>query len=314
MKNRLDRMVDVAVQVLMEIGRPATAGEIISRARENPRYRNFINGKTPHKTLNARISVDIAKNNERSQFYRYGPASYGLRSFLAESAVDSRYRKVFIGVNRRKEVSNEPVAILSCDSVSFFARDGFYQEQHHPLSLLNFLDIKYMDRKFAEGRNDVKQLVSYAYIYHEDSVLAFEKGRYTSDDGEFIGRQSIGFGGHINYYDLSLFDDTPVGLTSNIRRELFEELFITRKDLFDAIANIRFEGYLVDSSTGNGKKHLGLAASVKLSRQVELETATLGIRNLRWISAANTPNSFENFEIWSQYLFRHLQLTNGYQI
>ncbi|WP_438346189.1 HTH domain-containing protein [Methylorubrum populi] len=302
-----DRLVDVATSILRALKRPATAQEIIDFARSQSAFDGIAGGKTPHKTLNARIAVDIIKNGDKSRFYRYAPASYGLRESLDDDKHDNNYKKVFIGTSRRKQVSNEPVATVRHSSLRFLKSDGLYTSDLFPLQLLNLLDIRYIDRKFAEEQNDIIQLVSYACVQHEDQVLAFEKGRYTSDNGEFIGKQSIGLGGHVNYYDLSLFDDTPVGLKSNIIRELYEELYIFRNHFRHGIQSISFHGFLVDSSTANGRKHLGLAASVRLKHRLELDTATLGFRNLRWISSKKTPNSFNHFEIWSQYLFRHIQ-------
>jgi len=312
LRDRLpDRLIDAAVAILRQLKRPASAKEIIDAARSQPDLQHFIGGKTPHKTLNARIAVDIIKKGNDSIFYRYAPASYGLREAFSDDSHDHNYKRVFIGNSRRKEVSNEPVATIIADDLSFLAFDGLYSAEQYPLGILNLLDIRYLDRKHVELRTDVKQLVSYACLYHDDCVLAFEKGRYTSDNGEFIGKQSIGFGGHVNYYDLSLFDETPVGLNLNIIRELYEELYIFRNHFKGGIEEIRFLGFLVDSSTNNGKKHLGLAAAVKLKQKLELETATLGFRNLRWIPVEKTPNSFNQFEIWSQYLFRHLQNLSG---
>lgn len=308
-----DRLVDVAEVILRKLNRPATAREIIDRALVLPSARIIFSGKTPHKTLNARISVDILRHGIKSRFYRYAPAAYGLREFLESKDNDHNYKRVFIGSSRRKQVSNEPVATVKCSAVKFFSVDGLYDADHYPLQILDLLDVKYSDRKYAECRDDLKQLVSYACIYYEDQVLAFEKGRYTSDDGEFIGKQSIGFGGHVSYFDLSLFDDTPVGLNSNVLRELYEELYFFRKYFRHGIKDIQFLGFLIDSSTANGKRHLGLATKVQLRHKIELETATLGFRNLRWISAQKTPNTFDQFEIWSQYLFRHLQSSSGAQ-
>lgn len=302
-----NRLVDIAAVILDEIGRPASAREIVERARTDPRFSDIIGGKTPHKTLNARISTDIIERGDRSPFFRYAPAAYGLRERLHGGAYASGYRTVFLGRQRRKEVSNEDVAVIDAHKLSFFKTDGFYDCKQYPLSILSLLDINYMPRKQAEACHDVKQLVSYAAINHGDAVLAFERGKYTSDNGEFVGKHSIGFGGHLNQTDLSLFDETPVGLYSNIHRELHEELYIFRKELRHLVSSVTFFGYLVDSSTNNGRKHIGLAALIDLKERIEIETPTLGIRNLRWISRRHTPNSFSQFEIWSQYLFRHLQ-------
>lgn len=307
MKHRPEKLQDAVAIILRRLERPASAREIAELGRKDPDLSRFFGGKTPFKTLNARLSVDIHSRGEQSLFFRYAPATYGLREFLAEEGYERGFRRVFVGRNRRKEVSNEFVATVEQKDIGFFDTDGLYPAQHYPLSILDLIDIKYCERKKAENRNDIRQLVSYAYIYHDTSVLAFEKGTYTSDSGEFVGKQSIGFGGHLNHDDLSLFDDNPVGLEANILREINEELYIISKTLIQNIVSITFRGFLLDSSTENGKRHLGLAAAINLGTRLDLENPSLGIRNLRWLSMRSTPNSFERFEIWSQYLFRHIQ-------
>lgn len=295
------------IAILRDINRPASAREIVEFGVLSDRYRPLFIGKTPQKTVNARISLDILSKGARSQFFRHGPAIYGLRAELEKQNYHSTFKKVYIGTQRRKQVSNELVAAISENNIDFLETDGLYDASSFPLRILDLVEVKYVDRKFAEQRTDIKQLVSYACIIHGDCVLTFEKGKYTSDNGEFIGKQSIGFGGHLNYDDLSMFDPSPAGFESNIRRELHEELYIFSKELRDSISSINFLGFLVDSSTENGRKHLGLAACVNLKYTIDLETPTLGIRNLRWLSWKQTPNSFENFEIWSKYLFRCIQ-------
>ena len=307
MRRQPTTLIDAAVAVLRKIDRPASAHEIVAEGRMDPELKRFFGGKTPFKTVNARISVDIHTNKDRSRFFRFAPATYGLREDLEAKKYEQAYRTVYFGRNRRKEVSNELVAAVRSDDVDFFKVDGFYDSEQYPISVFDIIDIIYEERRRAEKRSDLKQLVSYAYIIHDDCILSFERGKYTSDNGEFIGKYSIGFGGHINYDDLSLFDNSPVGLEFNIVRELSEELYLFSRELIGNIEDIRFRGFLCDSSTENGRRHLGLAASVKLKNRLEIETPTLGIRNLRWISAKHTPNGFDRFEIWSQYLFRHIQ-------
>lgn len=304
---RFDRLIDVAAAILRDLQRPASAREIVDYGLSSEQYSSFFCGKTPQKTVNARISIDILKYGDKSQFFRHGPASYGLRMELCRHNYHSNHKKVYIGTQRRKQVSNELVAAISTKEIEFFSMDGLYDSDIFPLGILDIVQVNYIERKIAEEQFDYKQLVSYACILYEDRVLAFEKGKYTSDNGEFIGKQSIGFGGHLNHDDLSLFDESPAGFESNIRRELHEELYIFRKALRDSISSITFLGFLVDSSTDNGRKHLGLAACIKLRNLIELETPTLGIRNLRWLSCRSTPNSFDQFEIWSKYLFRRIQ-------
>jgi predicted NUDIX family phosphoesterase len=307
MIRRPEKLEDAVAVILRRLERPASAREIAELGRQDPALSKFFGGKTPYKTLNARLSVDIYSHGESSLFFRYAPAAYGLREFLTEKGYDRAFRRVFVGRNRRKEISNELVATVSQEEVSFFDADGLYPSDSYPLRILDLINVEYCERKKAEERQDIKQLVSYAYIYHDASILAFEKGRYTSNGEEYVGKQSIGFGGHLKHNDLSLFDDNPVGLEANVIREINEELYIISRSLIDNIVDISFRGFLLDSSTENGKKHLGLATAINLKERLDLDNPSLGIRNLRWLSMRSTPNSFDRFEIWSQYLFRHIQ-------
>lgn len=308
-----DRYIDVAAEVLRGLDRPASAREIVEVAKNRSDLASVVRGKTPHKTINARIAMDILKLGSNSKFYRFAPAAYGLRALAENGTYSIRYNSEYLALNRRKQVAKEDVATLDIAKLQFMSYDGMYDGRAYPLDILNVIGIHYVDRRAAEGRDDIKQLVSYAYLRHHDSLVAFERGSFVADGGEFIGKQSIGFGGHLNDRDISLFDDDKIGFLTNIERELFEELSIFRNKLRTLIEKVSFKGFLVDTSTSNGRRHLGIVAEVLLKERVPLLNSHLGMRNLRWVSYQTTPNCFDQFEIWSKYLWRYLQDEYGKQ-
>ena len=308
-----ERYIDIAARVLRSLNRPASAREIVEAAKATSDLAMLVRGKTPHKTINARIAMDILKKGSESPFYRFAPAAYGLRELAQDGTYSAKYNSEYLAINRRKQVAKEDVAAIDLSKLSFMPHDGMYDGRAFPFSILHLLGVEYVNRKEAEARDDLKQLVSYAYLRHDDFLVAFERGSFVADGGEFIGKQSIAFGGHINDRDISLFDDDRIGLLTNIERELYEELSIFRNKLWALIDVISFKGFLVDSSTSNGRRHLGIVAEVRLTEKVPLENSGLGMRNLRWLSCKATPNCFDEFEIWSKYLWRFLQNENGEQ-
>src|SRR5215204_2992622 len=68
--------------VLRDAGRPMTAAEILHEARSKSLLAT--KGKTPLKTLNARISVDILRLKSRSLFMRADGSRFALREWAQD--------------------------------------------------------------------------------------------------------------------------------------------------------------------------------------------------------------------------------------
>src|SRR5262245_3932198 len=66
-------------RILSEAGRPMTAAEILYEARAQGVL--FSEGKTPVKTLNARLAVDILRYKSESRFMRADGSRYALREW-----------------------------------------------------------------------------------------------------------------------------------------------------------------------------------------------------------------------------------------
>jgi HB1, ASXL, restriction endonuclease HTH domain len=74
--------LEAAELTLKKIDRPLTALEIVHEATK---LRLLVsNGKTPHKTMQARLSIDILNNKQNSKFVRLNTGLFGLRENIKD--------------------------------------------------------------------------------------------------------------------------------------------------------------------------------------------------------------------------------------
>src|SRR5262249_45937994 len=72
--------------VLRKHKRPLRATEIASYAQEQGLFSGKMHSRTPQKSMQARLSLDILNRGEHSIFVRTGRGMFYLREFLADSA------------------------------------------------------------------------------------------------------------------------------------------------------------------------------------------------------------------------------------
>lgn len=137
-----------------------------------------------------------------------------------------------------------------------------------------------------------------------ERVLCYQRGAYSAVRDELVGRQSIGFGGHVSEEDHDLFSLDELGIISNARRELREELNLLA--LRESDHQLDIIGVINDNSTTEGKKHVAIAMVFSCKDQDDPTKGELEIRNLHWKPLTAIPNDLSSFEIWSQIFLRYL--------
>jgi predicted NUDIX family phosphoesterase len=119
-------------------------------------------------------------------------------------------------------------------------------------------DLMIGSRLWLEEDEAFKQLIPYSVVTSGGKVLAYartEKG----GEGRLSGKVSIGLGGHVNVSDLH-HQNGVINIARTIRaavhRELEEEITLPLD--VDNPFDIKFEGFIYDSSNAVGRVHLGL--------------------------------------------------------
>ena len=146
----------------------------------------------------------------------------------------------------------------------------------------------------AEAENDPthKQIIPYALIAHDDTVLHYVRGKKAGEQ-RLVAKGSIGIGGHMNDTDESLFAWDEQAYRAGVEREVNEEIKI------ETAFEDRIVALLNDDTTEVGRVHLGIVHIFRLAepkvQKREAMITNLGFRNRDELIALR-----DNLETWSQ--------------
>ncbi|MCZ8315573.1 winged helix-turn-helix domain-containing protein [Phreatobacter sp.] len=301
-------LLHVAEKILTRLDRPATAQEIIEEARRDPALSREIRGKTPHKTLQARISVDILKKRDGSLFYRNAPARFGLRRFLKDRNLSRIEKNIHIGRRRRREIPRGEVAVVSKARLAAFDTAGFFPAKAYPLRSLQYIDVSYLDAKLAKFDDTQAELMCFVVLRSANDFLTYEVGALAPIRNTFDGHNSIGFIDNIRSSDLDLFNKYNVGFETAARRIVHDEILFLSSDVREYINDVQFLGFIASPLRGNAPQHsrgfIGLIAIIDSKCRFETEGTSLGYRNLKWRPVDSCYSAIAEFDPWSQYLLR----------
>src|SRR6266702_1698367 len=338
--NQLDEHVEgeqqtylrVAEIVLSKSRVPLSAREIADRGIEHGLFGDHVMGRTPEKSMQARLSMDILNRKSGSRFVRTARGRFTLRTSLEADADElntsvSEIQQEYVAERRtlrtpREEVLCVPDAAFR-DVLTFQGIDT----DAGPIlgQLLSPKTTLYVGRAEAEIRNDAKQFITYVLVQCGQRLLFFKRS-YLSRAAEFLrGSICIGFGGHVSAADLDMLSREDYGLSACARRELAEELFLPvpsrrkrkasaevsqqDKPTIDLFQNVPLEclGILNDDSSEVGRRHVAIVYRAWLSDWHSIKKLQKGdssIKGLGWIDLSSDKVDITDFEYWSQLCLR----------
>jgi predicted NUDIX family phosphoesterase len=293
----MGRFLDAAETVLKRERRPMHARELTESAISLGLL-EFSDGRTPHQTMKAKLSVDIRTHAARSRFKRSGRGRFALREFNEDEYFASPIQKVL--------KPSEDVLVFPAKLLDQLGRFHGIRRDPRPYAetLLAPNNSMFMRRIEAETDLNYKQVISYVIVRNGDSVLRFVRGSYTSVQTYLKGRYCIGFGGHVQSRDRTpLFPGPDSGYQNSIYRELSEELNLPRDIVTDD--RLQMIGALNDDSSDLGKVHFAFIHLLDLTgvgclpsaRELKKEKS---INQLNFIPIRDLGSEFERYEYWSK--------------
>ncbi len=128
-------------------------------------------------------------------------------------------------------------------------------------------------------------------------------------DRMLVGRDCVGFGGHVNDTDVDLFSDDLVGVRGAVTRELLEELAMPPADRDRLTIGEGFSvvGYLNDDSSDVGRRHFAVVVEYWVANPAEWDRPVRGeesIAKVRWLPTESEVSNADHFEYWSQLVLR----------
>jgi predicted NUDIX family phosphoesterase len=333
----------VAEMVLADALTPLKAREIADRGIERGLFGDHTLSRTPEKSMQARLSMDILKLRDDSRFVRTGRGRFTLRSNLIANASPTDVNDTAIGVPTREYVAEPrilrtPKEEVLCVPESSFSKtltfQGIDADATPILTQLLGRNVLYVPRSEAESRNDAKQFVTYVLVQCGQRLLFFKRS-YLSRAAEFLrGSKCIGFGGHVSAADVDILSRADRGLSACALRELAEELHLgpVRSESFAVApaghappsttlprapsretiklfqeAPLEQLGVLNDDSSEVGRRHVAVIYRLWLPDWYvarQLQKGDSSIKGLGWIDLSRDKVEISEFEYWSQLCLR----------
>jgi predicted NUDIX family phosphoesterase len=152
-----------------------------------------------------------------------------------------------------------------------------------------------------EAENDLayKQIIPYALIAFEETVLHYVRGKKAGEQ-RLVAKGSIGIGGHMNETDESLFALDEQAYRAGVEREVNEEIKI------DTPFEDRIVALLNDDSTEVGRVHLGIVHIFKL-KEPKVQKREAMITGLTFLTKEELMACRESLETWSQICLDSLE-------
>jgi len=150
----------------------------------------------------------------------------------------------------------------------------------------------FIPRPEAESNPAYKQIIPYALIVFQNSLLHYVRGKKAGEQ-RLIAKGSIGVGGHMNETDESLFAMDEQAYRAGVEREVNEEIKI----------DTPFEDHIVallnDDSTEVGRVHLGIVHIFKL-KEPKVQKREAMITGLTFLTKEELVSRRKSLESWSQ--------------
>jgi predicted NUDIX family phosphoesterase len=150
----------------------------------------------------------------------------------------------------------------------------------------------FIPRPEAESNPAYKQIIPYALIVFQNTVLHYVRGKKAGEQ-RLIAKGSIGIGGHMNETDESLFAMDEQAYRAGVEREVNEEIKI------DTAFEDQIVGLLNDDSTEVGRVHLGIVHIFKL-KEPKVQKREAMITGLTFLTKEELMSRRESLESWSQ--------------
>ena len=150
----------------------------------------------------------------------------------------------------------------------------------------------FIPRSDAESNPAYKQIIPYALIAFENTILHYVRGKKAGEQ-RLIAKGSIGIGGHMNETDESLFAMDEQAYRAGVEREVNEEIKI------DTPFEDQIVALLNDDSTEVGRVHLGIVHIFKL-KEPKVQKREAMITGLTFLTKEELLAHRETMETWSQ--------------
>jgi hypothetical protein len=256
-------------------------------------------GKTQHKTLQARISENIARKKSESPFFRTGPGRFFLTEFLDDASIAKELRTPFAARRRFREIWRGPALAIHTAKLRETAQIEVPLSPRRFFGLMRATGPCYCDPH--NGMDNVALIRSFVCVTRKNEILSYRLGRYREDRDGFISRRSIGFSTLVSERSCTLFNKADLGIVDSGVRAAITDLDIpfgpADNDAGFLDSSISYFVWCLHGTTGHD-----LLAIVNYSCPGWFEPLKrrLALNDVCWMDLRNRVNNLEDFDPWSK--------------
>lgn len=241
-------LLGLVLELLRSSGKPLHARAIVAELESAAP--GAVTGRTPWKTVGARLATDI-RDNPSTPFMRIGSGLYALREW-------DDLRPVSVPRRRVAPLEEEILVVPRARFMEIVAPRP--DQQLHRIRYEPLLDSSVPCRRIqAEQTEELVQLIPSFIILKGNQVLSFRRTRKSPEE-RLRDRHSIVFGGHLQSEDDTGLINSIVGDRKlSLIRELYEELsFSTEPEKIEYFSLIYLQGSMFE------RQHCGILFLVDL--------------------------------------------------
>lgn len=290
--------MQLAKRVIRSAKRPMSPRMILLEAYRAGIVPSSLYGKTQHKTLQARLSEDIVRLRDRSQFFRTAPGRFFLTEFLEDATVPEELRQPFPARRRFRELSRGPALGIAANSLHNVGN------KKKPITTQKILDLlRHGSGCSSEPRVNSSNCVfirSFVCVFRDNELLSYRLGRYRDDRDSFMSKRSIGFSSLVQIEEQTLFNIQDFGITDSGVRATVVDLDIPANHQEKHGGIDARLSHFVWSSQPSGQSDLLAVIVLRCPDWFEPTRRRLALNDLRWIKADAKPNNLDDFDPWSR--------------
>ncbi len=271
--------------------KPLTSKELLTIIKQEQLA--DVSGKTPWKTLAARIAQDIVAHGAHSAFKRTYSGRYALRDWEFEPEYFGKRRKINPLEETIKAIPSDKFLTLITSNSS-----GLYHAEIEDILILS-IDIVRSD---AEEREDLVQIIPTFVIEDSVNVVSYKRTKRLPES-RLHHTTCLNFGGHLQSEDIpALFIKDKDIIHNFLYRELYEELRIDTKNI-----KISYKGIIYLKNSAFERQHAGIVYLVTLPDDAPIVSLEPGMHtDLKKIEKKFALENADEFDSWSSHLMRSL--------
>ncbi|MFY0646689.1 winged helix-turn-helix domain-containing protein [Sulfitobacter geojensis] len=292
-----DSYLDLARKVLLVERCPLSAKDILDKALRADGLPPHLYGRTPHKTLQARLSEDILSRRSRSQFFRTEAGKFFLREFLEDPKIPDEMKTEYPAPRRSLQLENRSVlAVSRQDWTSKFDRRTVVDAEDFRAKFDNS-ELEYLSTEELEKQMDYLPVLSFVLVHRDMRVLSYMIGRLRAGGDPLNRPRSIGFGGYVLEDHRDITYDAFFGILESGITILADGVGMP----LELAEKARYEGELVPRTCVISKTHLGeeaifAIADYKCTGTFDPGRPNLSFTGLKWLEKCSKPNDVSNFD------------------